>query len=151
MGFFFSGSPRRRQRCTYRPSSAGRGHAPAEEVGDGLPCLDTEVWSWGRGSEGQLGHGDQLARSGLIETQIGTLVFIKLYRNNCRIKSKILELTLFMLFSRLQPLCIKTLTGEEVIKVAAGSHHSLALTAQCQVHKPILNYCTTRFDYPRLS
>lgn len=90
------GSPRRRQRCTYRPSSAGRGHAPAEEVGDGLPCLDTEVWSWGRGSEGQLGHGDQLAR--------------------------------------LQPLCIKTLTGEEVIKVAAGSHHSLALTAQCQVY-----------------
>ena len=35
--------------------------------------------------------------------------------------------------SRLQPLCIKSLTGEEVIKVAAGSHHSLALSAQCTV------------------
>lgn len=26
------------------------------------------MWSWGRGSEGQLGHGDQLARSGYINT-----------------------------------------------------------------------------------
>lgn len=34
---------------------------------EGLPSLDTEVWSWGRGSEGQLGHGDQLARSGIID------------------------------------------------------------------------------------
>lgn len=40
---------------------------------------------------------------------------------------------LYVCVSRLQPLCIKSLTGEEVIKVAAGSHHSLALTAQCQV------------------
>ncbi|XP_043931046.1 alsin isoform X2 [Protopterus annectens] len=27
-----------------------------------LPSLQTEVWSWGRGKEGQLGHGDILAR-----------------------------------------------------------------------------------------
>ncbi|CAJ0968669.1 unnamed protein product [Ranitomeya imitator] len=27
-----------------------------------LPCLRTEVWSWGRGKEGQLGHGDVLPR-----------------------------------------------------------------------------------------
>ncbi len=27
-----------------------------------LPSLFTEVWSWGRGQEGQLGHGDYLAR-----------------------------------------------------------------------------------------
>uniref|UniRef100_A0A3Q3J027 Alsin-like PH-like domain-containing protein n=1 Tax=Monopterus albus TaxID=43700 RepID=A0A3Q3J027_MONAL len=73
------------------------------DVGDRLPSLETEVWSWGRGSEGQLGHGDQLAR--------------------------------------LQPLCIKSLTGEEVIKVAAGSHHSLALTAQCQVYSWGSNMC----------
>uniref|UniRef100_A0AAQ4QXW3 Alsin Rho guanine nucleotide exchange factor ALS2 a n=1 Tax=Gasterosteus aculeatus aculeatus TaxID=481459 RepID=A0AAQ4QXW3_GASAC len=79
-----------------RPSSSCRSRSAApEEAGGGLPSLETEVWSWGRGSEGQLGHGDQLAR--------------------------------------LQPLCIKCLTGEEVIKVAAGSHHSLALTAHCQV------------------
>jgi len=39
----------------------------------------------------------------------------------------------FVCVFRLQPLCIKGLTGEEVIKVAAGSHHSLALTAHCQV------------------
>lgn len=39
---------------------------------------------------------------------------------------------------RLQPLCIKSLSNEEVIKVAAGSHHSLALTAQCQVTKMFL-------------
>ncbi|XP_072768125.1 alsin-like isoform X2 [Nerophis lumbriciformis] len=70
---------------------------------EGFPTLETEVWSWGRGSEGQLGHGDQLAR--------------------------------------LQPLCIKCLTGEEVIKVAAGSHHSLALTAQCQVYSWGSNMC----------
>ncbi|XP_069554738.1 alsin isoform X1 [Brachyistius frenatus] len=98
------GSPRRRRPCACRPSSAGRVQAAApEEEGDGLPSLETEVWSWGRGSEGQLGHGDQLAR--------------------------------------LQPLCIKSLTGEEVIKVAAGSHHSLALTAQCQVYSWGSNMC----------
>ncbi|XP_029980633.1 alsin-like isoform X2 [Sphaeramia orbicularis] len=98
------GSPRRRRPCACRRSSAGRTQAAApEEAGDGLPSLDTEVWSWGRGSEGQLGHGDQLAR--------------------------------------LQPLCIKSLTGEEVIKVAAGSHHSLAVTAQCQVYSWGSNMC----------
>uniref|UniRef100_A0AAQ4PAV9 Alsin Rho guanine nucleotide exchange factor ALS2 a n=1 Tax=Gasterosteus aculeatus aculeatus TaxID=481459 RepID=A0AAQ4PAV9_GASAC len=94
--FFLSGSPRQRRCSAGRPSSSCRSRSAApEEAGGGLPSLETEVWSWGRGSEGQLGHGDQLAR--------------------------------------LQPLCIKCLTGEEVIKVAAGSHHSLALTAHCQV------------------
>lgn len=33
----------------------------AQEV---LPTLQTEVWSWGHGEHGQLGHGDNLARSG---------------------------------------------------------------------------------------
>ncbi|XP_066543467.1 alsin isoform X2 [Amia ocellicauda] len=60
-----------------------------------LPSLHTEVWSWGRGKEGQLGHGDILPR--------------------------------------LQPLCIKSLSNKEVIRVAVGAHHSLALTAQSQV------------------
>ncbi|XP_029967900.1 alsin isoform X2 [Salarias fasciatus] len=97
------GSPRTRP-CACRPSSAGRGQtATPEEAVDRLPSLETEVWSWGRGSEGQLGHGDHLAR--------------------------------------LQPLCIKSLTGEEVIRVAAGSHHSLALTAQCQVYTWGSNMC----------
>nr|XP_046260313.1 alsin-like isoform X3 [Scatophagus argus] len=99
-----NGSPRQQQRCACRPSSAGQTQAAApKEVGDGLPSLDTEVWSWGRGSEGQLGHGDQLAR--------------------------------------LQPLCIQPLSGEEVIQVAAGSHHSLALTANCQVYSWGSNMC----------
>uniref|UniRef100_UPI0037E9340C alsin-like isoform X2 n=1 Tax=Semicossyphus pulcher TaxID=241346 RepID=UPI0037E9340C len=98
------GSPRRRRPCACIPSSVCQTQAAApEEAGDGLPFLETEVWSWGRGSEGQLGHGDQLAR--------------------------------------LQPLCIKSLTGEEVIKVAAGSHHSLALTANCQVYSWGSNMC----------
>ncbi|KAM9851347.1 alsin-like [Aulostomus maculatus] len=99
------GSPRRRHHCACRSSSAGQSQAAAPEgdAGDELPSLETEVWSWGRGSEGQLGHGDQLAR--------------------------------------LQPLCIKSLTGEEVIKVAAGSHHSLAVTAQCQVYSWGSNMC----------
>uniref|UniRef100_A0A3Q4MSH2 Alsin Rho guanine nucleotide exchange factor ALS2 b n=1 Tax=Neolamprologus brichardi TaxID=32507 RepID=A0A3Q4MSH2_NEOBR len=60
-----------------------------------LPTLQTEVWSWGHGEHGQLGHGDNLAR--------------------------------------LQPLCIKSLNNKEVVRVAAGNHHSLALTAQSQV------------------
>ncbi|XP_015214850.2 alsin isoform X1 [Lepisosteus oculatus] len=60
-----------------------------------LPSLHTEVWSWGRGKEGQLGHGDILPR--------------------------------------LQPLCIKSLNSKEIIRVAAGAHHSLALTAQSQL------------------
>ncbi|KAJ7345459.1 hypothetical protein JRQ81_001409 [Phrynocephalus forsythii] len=61
-----------------------------------LPSLRTEVWSWGKGKEGQLGHGDGL--------------------------------------SRLQPLCVKSLDGKEVIHLSAGGHHSLALTAKSQVY-----------------
>lgn len=49
--------------------------------------------------------------------------------------------TLYMLGSlgcvtcvcRSQPLCIKSLNNKEVVRVAAGAHHSLALTAQSQV------------------
>uniref|UniRef100_A0A8C7K200 Alsin Rho guanine nucleotide exchange factor ALS2 n=1 Tax=Oncorhynchus kisutch TaxID=8019 RepID=A0A8C7K200_ONCKI len=75
-----------------RRSARSRPNVPRkEEVVESLPSLNTEVWSWGRGQEGQLGHGDQLPR--------------------------------------LQPLCIKSLNGEEVVKVAAGTHHSLALSA----------------------
>ncbi|XP_015228322.1 PREDICTED: alsin-like isoform X2 [Cyprinodon variegatus] len=98
------GSPRRRHHCACGPTPAAQApSAGPDDARDGLPSLETEVWSWGRGSEGQLGHGDQLAR--------------------------------------LQPLCIKSLTGQEVIKVAAGSHHSLALTAQCQVYSWGSNMC----------
>ncbi|KAM4711014.1 alsin isoform 2-T2 [Anableps anableps] len=61
-----------------------------------FPILQTEVWSWGHGEHGELGHGDNLAR--------------------------------------LQPLCIKSLNKKEVIRVAAGAHHSIALTAQSQVY-----------------
>ncbi|TRZ00880.1 hypothetical protein DNTS_030251, partial [Danionella cerebrum] len=61
-----------------------------------LPSLFTEVWSWGKGHEGQLGHGDYLPR--------------------------------------LQPLCIKSLSKMEVVKITAGANHSLALTAQCEVY-----------------
>ncbi|XP_053218351.1 alsin isoform X1 [Podarcis raffonei] len=61
-----------------------------------LPSLRTEVWSWGKGKEGQLGHGDTLPR--------------------------------------LQPLCVKSLDGKEVIHLSAGGHHSLALTAKSQVY-----------------
>ncbi|KAM3855270.1 alsin isoform 3-T3 [Vipera latastei] len=61
-----------------------------------LPSLQTEVWSWGKGKNGQLGHGDVLPR--------------------------------------LQPLCVKSLDGKEVIHLSAGGHHSLALTAKSQVY-----------------
>uniref|UniRef100_A0ACB8G0I0 Agglutinin-like protein 2 n=1 Tax=Sphaerodactylus townsendi TaxID=933632 RepID=A0ACB8G0I0_9SAUR len=61
-----------------------------------LPSLRTEVWSWGKGKAGQLGHGDVLPR--------------------------------------LQPLCVKSLDGKEVIHLSAGEHHSLALTAKSQVY-----------------
>ncbi|XP_035501348.1 alsin isoform X1 [Scophthalmus maximus] len=65
------------------------------EAREVLPTLQTEVWSWGHGEHGQLGHGDNLAR--------------------------------------LQPLCIKSLNAKEVVRVAAGALHSLALNAQSQV------------------
>lgn len=35
---------------------------PASEAQEVLPTLQTEVWSWGHGEHGQLGHGDNLAR-----------------------------------------------------------------------------------------
>ncbi|XP_030006777.1 alsin isoform X3 [Sphaeramia orbicularis] len=68
----------------------------AHEAQEVLPTLQTEVWSWGHGEHGQLGHRDNMAR--------------------------------------LQPLCIKSLTNKEVVRVAAGAHHSLAVTAQSQVY-----------------
>ncbi|XP_060724838.1 alsin isoform X2 [Tachysurus vachellii] len=77
--------------CTVALSQAGVTESDAR-----LPTLQTEVWSWGEGQEGQLGHGDVLPR--------------------------------------LQPLCIKSLSGKEVVRVAAGALHSLALTAQSQVY-----------------
>lgn len=39
------------------------------------------------------------------------------------------------LVRRLQPQCIKSLNSKEVVRVAAGAHHSLALTAQSQVSR----------------
>ncbi|XP_008323300.1 alsin isoform X3 [Cynoglossus semilaevis] len=66
------------------------------EAQEMLPTLQTEVWSWGQGEHGQLGHGDNLGRS--------------------------------------QPLCIKSLNSKEVVRVTAGAHHSLALTAQSQMY-----------------
>ncbi|XP_070711889.1 alsin isoform X2 [Pempheris klunzingeri] len=43
--------------------------------------------------------------------------------------------------ARLQPLCIKSLNNKEVVRVAAGAHHSLALTAQSQVFSWGSNSC----------
>uniref|UniRef100_A0A3B4BG27 VPS9 domain-containing protein n=1 Tax=Periophthalmus magnuspinnatus TaxID=409849 RepID=A0A3B4BG27_9GOBI len=61
------------------------------ETQESLPSLHTEVWSWGQGQHGQLGHGSK-------------------------------------------PQCIKSLTNKEVVRIAAGAQHSVALTAQCQVY-----------------
>uniref|UniRef100_A0A3Q1G4H7 Alsin Rho guanine nucleotide exchange factor ALS2 b n=1 Tax=Acanthochromis polyacanthus TaxID=80966 RepID=A0A3Q1G4H7_9TELE len=84
-----AGRPRMRAVALSPPGGSVPG---AQEV---LPSLQTEVWSWGHGEHGQLGHGDNIAR--------------------------------------LQPLCIKSLNNKEVVRVAAGAHHSLAVTAQSQV------------------
>lgn len=47
----------------------------------------------------------------------------------------ILNSSLWVLeIDRLQPLCVKSLDGKEVIHISAGGHHSLALTAKSQVH-----------------
>ncbi|XP_051872170.1 alsin isoform X3 [Pristis pectinata] len=35
---------------------------PGTDTDTNLPSLQTELWSWGRGKEGQLGHGDVLPR-----------------------------------------------------------------------------------------
>ncbi|XP_073351569.1 alsin [Pagrus major] len=43
--------------------------------------------------------------------------------------------------ARLQPQCIKSLNNKEVVRVAAGAHHSLALTAQSQVFSWGSNSC----------
>ncbi|XP_041935817.1 alsin isoform X4 [Alosa sapidissima] len=89
-------SPRLLRRCSRSRVKAAPLTPPVVTEGDSLlPSLQTEVWSWGRGQEGQLGYGDFQTRS--------------------------------------QPLCIKSLSSKEVVRIAAGAHHSLALTAQSQV------------------
>ncbi|XP_015232879.1 PREDICTED: alsin [Cyprinodon variegatus] len=85
---------------TFALTPMGGGVPEDQEV---FPTLQTEVWSWGHGEHGELGHGDNLAR--------------------------------------LQPLCIKSLNKKEVIRVAAGAHHSIALTAQSQVYSWGSNIC----------
>ncbi|CAJ1087719.1 alsin isoform X2 [Xyrichtys novacula] len=92
------GRPRMRAAAALTP--LGGAVPEAQEV---FPTLQTEVWSWGHGEQGQLGHGDSLAR--------------------------------------LQPLCIKSLNSKEVVRLAAGAHHSLALTAQSQVFSWGSNSC----------
>ncbi|KAM8904610.1 alsin isoform 2-T2 [Spinachia spinachia] len=82
-----------RPRMRAAPLTPPGGAVP--ETQELFPTLQTEVWSWGHGEHGQLGHGDALDRS--------------------------------------QPLCIKSLSSKEVVRLAAGAHHSLALTAQSQV------------------
>ncbi|XP_051986364.1 alsin [Xyrauchen texanus] len=84
---------RRTSRPRMRAVPLASGGVPVADTH--LPSLQTEVWSWGQGQEGQLGHGDLLPRG--------------------------------------QPVCINSMNGKEVLRVAAGAHHSLALTAQSQV------------------
>lgn len=97
-----------------------------------LPSLYTEVWSWGRGQEGQLGHGDYLPRYN--RTLINTYLFCLCLTVGFFDHSAWLETCLFSP-GRLQPLCIKSLSKKEVVKIEAGANHSLALTAQCQVRR----------------
>lgn len=47
---------------------------------------------------------------------------------------------------RLQPLCIKSLNKKEVIRVSAGAHHSIALTAQSQVRLSALKTYGVYFE-----
>ncbi|XP_053719286.1 alsin isoform X1 [Synchiropus splendidus] len=77
--------------------------AVVPEAREVLPTLKTEVWTWGQGECGQLGHGDNLSRS--------------------------------------LPSCIKSLDNKEVVRIAAGAHHSMALTAQSQVFSWGSNSC----------
>uniref|UniRef100_A0A672P9X5 Alsin Rho guanine nucleotide exchange factor ALS2 n=1 Tax=Sinocyclocheilus grahami TaxID=75366 RepID=A0A672P9X5_SINGR len=95
-GLLFQVSPRLLRRTSrHRARAIPLTPGGIPEADAHLPSLQTEVWSWGRGQEGQLGHGDLLPRT--------------------------------------QPVCVKSLNGKEVLRVAAGAHHSLALTAQSQV------------------
>nr|XP_032812903.1 alsin-like isoform X5 [Petromyzon marinus] len=78
-----------------RPGPATLPSSPEAEWASSLPCLQTELWSWGRGLEGQLGHGDFNPRA--------------------------------------EAECVKTLSGQEMVKVVAGGYHSMALTSTGQV------------------
>lgn len=94
--------------------------AAVPEAQEVLPTLQTEVWSWGHGEHGQLGHGDNLARQDASShPHVGDL--------SCDTVSDSLSVC------RSQPLCIKSLNNKEVVRVAAGARHSLAVTAQSQV------------------
>ncbi|XP_075898354.1 alsin isoform X5 [Nelusetta ayraudi] len=86
-----------------RPLASSPLGGAVPEIQESFPTLQTEVWSWGAGQQGQLGHGDYL--------------------------------------DRLQPLCIKSLSNKEVVRVAAGAQHSLAVTAQSQVFSWGSNSC----------
>lgn len=118
-----------------RRTSRSRGRSVALTSGDipeadaHLPSLQTEVWSWGRGQEGQLGHGDVLPRFGVLpltekHEDFSPAQDIDTYK---------LKMLFSLSLSRPQPVCIKGLNGKEVLRVAAGAHHSLALTTQSQV------------------
>ncbi|XP_042350663.1 alsin-like [Plectropomus leopardus] len=145
------GSPRRRRPCAHRPSSAGRPQVAApEEAGDGLPSLETEVWSWGRGSEGQLGHGDQLAR----HLRKMDVLKTRLKRFQCR-HGVTVWMSSSPVYSWGSNMCgqlghvnspvtvpqqAKLSDGLRVWDVSAGQSHSLLL-ADGECVQPVLLYC----------
>jgi len=100
------------------------------EAHEVFPTLQTEVWSWGHSEHGQLGHGDSLARS---DQRTIKREHDEELRRGGNVMITLISECVCVCVCRSQPLCIKSLNVKEVVRVAAGAHHSLALTAQSQV------------------
>ncbi|XP_034145403.1 alsin isoform X3 [Esox lucius] len=153
-GLFSQVSPRllrRSSRARVRPVPLTPvGGVP--EAGDLLPSLQTEVWSWGRGDEGQLGHGDNLARPQPL--CIKCLSSKEVVRVEAGARHSLALTTQSQVFSwgcngsgqlghmeapTTVPRLAKLSEGIRVWDISAGEHHTLLL-ADGDCYQPILYY-----------
>uniref|UniRef100_A0A6Q2YD50 VPS9 domain-containing protein n=1 Tax=Esox lucius TaxID=8010 RepID=A0A6Q2YD50_ESOLU len=158
-GLFSQVSPRllrRSSRARVRPVPLTPvGGVP--EAGDLLPSLQTEVWSWGRGDEGQLGHGDNLARpqplcikclssKEVVRVEAGARHSLALTTQSqvfswgCNGSGQLGHMEAPTTVPRLAKVMTSLLSeGIRVWDISAGEHHTLLL-ADGDCYQPILYY-----------
>ncbi|KAJ8003567.1 hypothetical protein DPEC_G00149690 [Dallia pectoralis] len=122
------------------------------EAGELLPSLQTEVWSWGRSDEGQLGHGDNLPRpqplcikclssKEVVRVEAGARHSLALTAQSqvfswgCNSSGQLGHMESPTTVPRLAKLS----EGIRVWDVSAGEHHTLLL-ADGDCYQPILYY-----------
>ncbi|KAF2987433.1 hypothetical protein EK904_002472 [Melospiza melodia maxima] len=95
-----------------------------------LPSLRTEVWSWGKGKEGQLGHGDVLPRDFLSKNQELLQKLSEKNEENLQLV-EVLNALFFMPFGRLHNYARTLLKLATCFEVASPEYQKLQDSSSC--------------------